>query len=430
MATGSPLTLNQWLERIEACHPSDIELGLDRVRAVAARLELDFSRSRVVTIAGTNGKGSTQTFLDYMLREAGYSTACYSSPHFLRYNERVRINGAEASDEVLCDAFAAVEVSRGEIPLTYFEYGTLAALKIFSQQAPDMVLLEVGLGGRLDAVNIVDPQVAVVTTVALDHTDWLGDTRELIGREKAGIFRTDTPAVCGDPEPPATVAEVAQELGARLYQVGDSFTFQEKQQEQSQSWDWQGRNQQGESVELPDLPVPGLPLPNAATALQVLHLLLDTPSRSCIEAALRNAVMTGRMQRLMLGDTECILDVAHNPQAAQYIAGRLAKSPPAGRLHVLLGMLNDKDVQGVLKALQPVVQCWHFVSLGGPRGQSAAALALRMAELDPQAQCLTYSDVAEALAAVRQQVAVGDRVLIAGSFFTVSEALAQLELQA
>nr|WP_067295159.1 bifunctional tetrahydrofolate synthase/dihydrofolate synthase [Marinobacterium profundum] len=425
MATGSPMALNEWLERIEACHPSDIELGLDRVRDVATRLELDFSRSKVVTIAGTNGKGSTQTFLDCMLREAGYSTGCYSSPHFLRYNERVRINGDEASDEALCSAFEAVEAARGEIPLTYFEYGTLAALKIFSQKAPDFVLLEVGLGGRLDAVNIVDPQVAVVTSIALDHTDWLGDTRELIGREKAGIFRADTPAVCGDPEPPVTVAQAADELGARLYQVGDSFTYLE----QAKGWHWQGRNLQGESVEFHYLPLPGLPLPNAATALQVLHLLLEAPSRSNIESALRNACMTGRMQRLMLDDTECILDVAHNPQAAQYIAGRLAKSPPVGRQHVLLGMLNDKDVNGVLKALQPVAQCWHFAGLGGPRGQSAAALALRMRVLDPLAQCLTYSDVAEALAGVRAQVAAGDRVLIAGSFFTVSEALAKLELQ-
>ncbi len=424
MLSANPETLNEWLERIEACHPSDIELGLERVRDVAARLELDFSRSKVVTIAGTNGKGSTQTFLDCMLREAGYSTGCYSSPHFLRYNERVRISGAEVSDAMLCDAFTAVEAARGEIPLTYFEYGTLAALRIFSQQAPDFVLLEVGLGGRLDAVNIVDPQVAVLTTVALDHTDWLGDTRELIGREKAGIFRANTPAVCGDPEPPETVAQVADQLGARLYQVGDSFTYLE----QAQGWHWQGRDPQGEIVELHYLPLPGLPLPNAATALQVLHLLLDAPSRSSIESALRSAAMTGRMQRLMLGDTECILDVAHNPQAAQYIAGRLAKSPPAGRQHVLLGMLNDKDVDGVLKALQPVGQCWHFASLGGPRGQSGESLAQRMRVLDPRAQCEAYSDVASALVAVRQQLSAGDRLLIAGSFFTVSEALAQLEL--
>lgn len=423
MLSGSPETLSAWLERIEACHPSDIELGLDRVRDVAARLALDFPRSKVVTIAGTNGKGSTQTFLDHMLRSAGYSTACYSSPHFLRYNERVRINGAEVSDAVLCEAFAAVEAARGTIALTYFEYGTLAALKIFAQQAPDVVLLEVGLGGRLDAVNIVDPQVAVVTTVALDHTDWLGDTRELIGREKAGIFRAGTAAVCGDPEPPESVAAVAHELGASLYQVGTDFAYQEL----SSVWHWQGHTREGVAVELTDLPLPVLPLPNAATALQVLHLLLEAPSRKAIESALRAATMTGRMQQLMLGDTECILDVAHNPQAAQYIAGRLAKSPPAGRVHVLLGMLGDKDVSGVLKALQPVGQCWHFASLGGPRGQSAEALAQRMRVLDPQAQCWTYENVASALSGVRQHIGAADQVLIAGSFFTVSEALEQLE---
>ncbi len=425
MVSGNPETLSAWLERIEACHPSDIELGLDRVREVATRLALDLSRSTVVTIAGTNGKGSTQTFLEHMLRNAGYSTGCYSSPHFLRYNERVRMDGAEVADAALCDAFAAIEAARGDIALTYFEYGTLAALHVFSQQAPDYVLLEVGLGGRLDAVNIIDPQVAVVTSIGLDHTDWLGDTRELIGREKAGIFRADAPAVSGDAEPPDSLAEVARELGAQLYQVGDSFDYQV----QASSWCWQGRDLKGNAVALADLPLPGLPLPNAATALQVLHLLLAQPERGAIESALRGASMTGRMQRLMLDGNEYILDVAHNPQAAQYIAGRLAASPVEGRLHVLLGMLSDKDVTGVLKALQPVGQYWHFASLGGPRGQSAESLVRRLRELDPAAHCDAYPDVISALSALRHKLKAGDRVLIAGSFFTVSEALAALELQ-
>jgi dihydrofolate synthase/folylpolyglutamate synthase len=425
MLAENPVSLNDWLSLIEACHPSDIELGLARVQAVADRLELDFSGSRVVTIAGTNGKGSTQTFLDQMLRRHGYSTGSYSSPHFLRYNERVRINGEEVADQLLCDAFAAVDAARGSVALTYFEYGTLAALYIFASASPDYLLLEVGLGGRLDAVNIVDPDVAVVTTVALDHTDWLGDTRELIGREKAGIFRSGQPAICGDPLPPDTVALVAQELGAQLYQVGDAFAWDET----ATDWRWRGLDQQGQAVALDALPVPQLPLPNAATALQVLHLLLEQPRPETIRGALAGARMTGRMQRLMLGDAECILDVAHNPQAAQYIAGRLAAAPQDGRLHLVLGMLGDKDVAGVLRALQPVVDCWHFASLTGPRGQSAQALERQLRELAGDAVCQSYTDVAAALAAVRQQVGVGDRVLIAGSFLTVSDALAQLQLE-
>jgi dihydrofolate synthase/folylpolyglutamate synthase len=425
MLAEKPVSLKDWLSLIDACHPSDIELGLARVQAVADRLALDFSGSTVVTIAGTNGKGSTQTFLDQMLRRHGYSTGCYSSPHFLRYNERVRINGQEVSDRLLCDAFAAVEVARGSIALTYFEYGTLAALHIFASASPDFLLLEVGLGGRLDAVNIVDPDVAVVTTVALDHTDWLGDTRELIGREKAGIFRPGKPAICGDQLPPDTVAAVAQELGAQLYQVGDAFAWDET----ATGWRWRGLDQQGQTVELEALPVPQLPLPNAATALQVLHLLLEQPSLEAIQGALAGARMTGRMQRLALGDAECILDVAHNPQAAQYLAGRLAAAPQDGRLHVVLGMLGDKDVAGVLRALQPVVDSWHFTSLAGPRGQSAQALERQLRELAGDAVCQSYTDVAAALVAVRQQVGVGDRVLIAGSFLTVSDALAQLQLE-
>lgn len=425
MLAENPVSLSDWLSLIEACHPSDIELGLARVQAVADRLELDFCGSTVVTIAGTNGKGSTQTFLDQMLRRHGYSTGCYSSPHFLRYNERVRINGEEVSDPLLCDAFAAVEAARGSVALTYFEYGTLAALHIFASASPDFLLLEVGLGGRLDAVNIVDSDVAVVTTVALDHTDWLGDTRELIGREKAGIFRPGKPAICGDQLPPETVALVAQELGARLYQVGDAFAWDEM----ATDWRWRGLDQQGQAVALEALPVPQLPLPNAATALQVLHLLLERPSPEAIHAALAGARMTGRMQRLALGAAECILDVAHNPQAAQYIAGRLAAAPQGGRLHVILGMLGDKDADGVLRALQPVVDCWHFASLAGPRGQSAEALERKLRELASDAVCQSYADVAAALAAVRQQVGGADRVLIAGSFLTVSDALAQLQLE-
>ncbi|GGO76065.1 bifunctional folylpolyglutamate synthase/dihydrofolate synthase [Marinobacterium nitratireducens] len=418
------MTLNDWLSRIEACHPSDIELGLDRVREVASAMALDFGDSRIVTIAGTNGKGSTQTFLEQMLRASGLSTGCYSSPHFLRYNERVRIDGEPAGDDELCAAFAAVEAARGDTALTYFEFGTLAALRIFADRRPDVVLLEVGLGGRLDAVNIVDPDVALLTTVALDHTDWLGDTRELIGREKAGIFRGARPAVCGDPEPPSSVAEVAAGLGAELHQVGQTFGWRAE----GERWHWHGRDRDGREVTLSDLPLPGLPTPNAATALQALYLLLQAPAREAIETGLRKAAMTGRMQRVELDGADCILDVAHNPEAAQYIAGRLAQQPPAGRRFVLLGMLGDKDVGGVLSALAPVTDVWYLAGLEGPRAQSGERLAQRLETVAPGAEFSVHGDVATALAALRRELQPDDRVLIAGSFFTVSAALSALEL--
>ncbi|NVK44562.1 MAG: bifunctional tetrahydrofolate synthase/dihydrofolate synthase [Oceanospirillaceae bacterium] len=418
------MTLNDWLSRIEACHPSDIELGLDRVREVADALALDFGDTRIVTIAGTNGKGSTQTFLDGMLRASGLSTGCYSSPHFLRYNERVRFSGVEADDNELCDAFAAVETARGDIPLTYFEFGTLAALKLFAERRPDVLLLEVGLGGRLDAVNIVDPDVAVLTTVALDHTDWLGDTRDAIGREKAGIFRPGRPAVCGDADPPSSVETVAGDLGAALYQVGQQFDWRAE----GAGWSWQGLDGSGRKLSLDGLPLPGLPTPNAATALQVLHLLLESPERAAIEKALEQASMTGRMQRTLLDGAECILDVAHNPEAAGYIAGRLAQMPAGGRRHLLLGMLGDKDVSGVIGALAPVTDRWYLAGLEGPRAQSGERLAQVLEQQVPGASSSVHDDVASALLALRRELEPGDRVLIAGSFFTVSAALAELEL--
>ncbi|MFC6673492.1 bifunctional tetrahydrofolate synthase/dihydrofolate synthase [Marinobacterium aestuariivivens] len=425
MQAVTELTLNEWLSRIEACHPSEIELGLDRIRDVARQLALDFGATRVVTIAGTNGKGSTQTFLDRILRHGGHSTGCYSSPHFLRYNERVRLNGEEVSDGLLCDAFAAVERARGTTPLTYFEFGTLAALKIFADARPEYLLLEVGLGGRLDAVNIIDADVAVVTTVALDHTDWLGDSRELIGREKAGIFRAGRAAVCGDPQPPVTVAEVATQLGACLHQVGQTFSWQSG----DSSWDWQGLNARGEAVEMSGLPLPALPLPNAATALQVLHLLPDPVPRQAIERGLQDARMTGRMQRISLDGSDCILDVAHNPEAAGYIAARLRAMPVRGRRHLLLGMLGDKDVAGVLAALAPLADRWHLAGLAGARGQSSDRLAETLDRVDDSASRALYPDVASALQGLRGELTADDQVLIAGSFFTVSEALAQLKLE-
>lgn len=285
-------SLSEWLTWMEQCHPAEIELGLERVSRVAESLQLDLSASTVVTIAGTNGKGSTLTFLNRIYREAGYRVGAYTSPHFIDYNERVQINGVNASDQQLCDAFQKIDQARGDIPLTYFEFGTLAALVIFSAEKPDLVLLEVGLGGRLDAVNIIDPDIAVVTTVAIDHVDWLGDDRNKIGYEKAGIFRAGRPAVCGDLDPPPSVAEYAAQIGAQLYQSGTHFSITADEN----GWNWFAQGEPEPVIS--QLPLPALPLQNAATALQAVQLIPLPVTPQQIRDGIARAQMTGRMQRL------------------------------------------------------------------------------------------------------------------------------------
>ncbi|WP_051560407.1 bifunctional tetrahydrofolate synthase/dihydrofolate synthase [Marinobacterium jannaschii] len=415
------LSLEQWLSWIEACHPAEIELGLGRVSEVAGRMKLDLGQSQVITIAGTNGKGSTVAYLESILRGAGYSVGCYTSPHFIKYNERIRINGSNASDQSICYAFAAINQAREEIELTYFEYGTLAALQIFTQAQPDVVLLEVGLGGRLDAVNIVDADISVVTTVSIDHVDWLGDDRNQIGREKAGVFRADRPAVCGEPEPPLSIAEVAAETGARLVQVGVDFSYRLG----DAGWSWSGFDAGGQEVQLNGLALPQLPLANAATAAQVVKLLPLVVSDQQISDGISAARLTGRMQHVQLPEGDCWLDVAHNPEAAELLAKRLADSSAPVRL--VLGMLADKDIGAVVELIRPVVSSWYLAGLDVPRGQSADNLAQHMIESDHHRK---FSSVAAALGQARADLQAGERLIVAGSFFTVSDALEVLSGEA
>ena len=422
MQSEFPTTLDAWLQRIESCHPSEIELGLDRIRRVAEQLEIDLGSGRRVLIAGTNGKGSTATMLESVARSAGLSTGLYTSPHFLRYNERVRINGEEVTDACLCHCFERIEQARGEVPLTYFEYGTLAALLCFAQAQPDLMLLEVGLGGRLDAVNIVDCDLAIVTTVALDHTDWLGDDREQIGYEKAGIMRSGKPALCGDAQPPQRLLEHARALQAPLLVRDRDYGARL----QGSVWDWNGVDAQGHALSYPGLPLPALPLVNAASVVQALVLLqLDIP-RTALEEGLREARMTGRMQSVELPEGPCILDVAHNPEAAEYMARRLESIPLRGRLHLVIGMLSDKDIEQVIRQLQPQVDCWYPATLDGPRGTAASRLAREISALGGVlGGC--HETVAEALAAARAAMEPGDGLLVAGSFLTVTAALETLK---
>lgn len=419
-------SLEQWLSWIERCHPTEIELGLERLRSVYQRMQLDFSASKIITIGGTNGKGSTVALLDQVLRDSGYSVGCFTSPHFLRYNERIKLAGRPVDDALLCQAFAVIEQVRGDISLTYFEYNALAALHVFAVTQPDFMLLEVGLGGRLDAVNIIDADLSVVTTVAIDHIDWLGDDREQIGFEKAGIFRAGRPALCGDPSPPERLVEHARAIGAPLYSRGQAYTLEERADGQ---WCWQGVGAQGEALQYSSLPDINLPKANAATVLQILALLDIRPPQSQLAGSLSKASLTGRMQQVTHQGGHYLLDVAHNPEAASYLCAQLEKRPVAGETVLVLGMLADKDIDQVLQALKPVIDRWLLVTLAVPRGQTAAELARKLQRqgvaVDRQT---TYDSVHEALVAVQAGLHENDRVVIAGSFFTVSAALTELKM--
>lgn len=426
MKTAFPESLDAWLTQIEQCHPSTIDLGLDRIRVVAQRLGLSLSRSKVITVAGTNGKGSTTTMLDSVLREAGFRCGLYTSPHFLRYNERIRINGAEVSDQTICDAFAKIETARGDISLTYFEYGTLAALLCFMEADLDYVVLEVGLGGRLDAVNLIDADVAVLTTVALDHQEWLGDTVEKIGFEKAGIFRAGKPAICGLLNPPQSVIDHAANIGAQFSHRGTDFGVALTTAE---SWSWfsQTNNQ---PVELSGLVKPTLPMINAAVVLEVLKQLGLTLTIEQINTGLSRALMTGRMQHVSVDGKQIVLDVAHNPEAAGYLDQWLKDNPIAGKNRVLIGMLADKDMRSTLQVLGDIAADWTFVTLLGPRGNPAAHLAEIYAQVaDTNDKAVSVSDnIGAALYELIESSSENDRIIVCGSFLTVTEALTALKL--
>ncbi|MFP3998055.1 bifunctional tetrahydrofolate synthase/dihydrofolate synthase [Pseudomonas capeferrum] len=421
-------SLGEWLAYLEQLHPSAIDMGLERSQNVLARLALGKLAPRVVTVTGTNGKGSTCAFVAAMLRAQGLKVGVYSSPHLLRYNERVLIDGQEASDERLCDAFAAVEAARGEISLTYFEMGTLAAFWLFYQSKLDAVVLEVGLGGRLDTVNVVDADLALVTSIGVDHVDYLGDTRECVAFEKAGIFRAGKPALCGDLDPPQPLLDKAQELAAPLYLRGRDFDLASS----DAVWHWRGTTAEGGRVELRDLPLLDLPMENATLALQA-YLLMGLPwDAGQIRQALLDTRITGRLDRRQLNwqgtPVELLLDVGHNPHAAAYLARRLAARPPKGRRLAVFGLLADKDLQGVVEPLQGLVDDWAVAPLDTPRSRPAAELANALTNLG--ASVKSYASVDAALEGQCAQATADDQILLFGSFFCVAQALEWLARQA
>jgi dihydrofolate synthase/folylpolyglutamate synthase len=423
-AATRPRDLAGWLAYLETLHPKAIALGLDRVRAVLARLAAPIA-CPVITVTGTNGKGSTSAMLEAMLRAAGYGTGLYTSPHLMRYHERVRLDGREASDAELLEAFARVEEARtaGEVPvpLTYFEFGTLAALWLFARRAPDALVLEVGLGGRLDAVNVVDADVAVVTSVDLDHRDWLGDTRESVGREKAGVFRACRVAVCGDADPPRSLVDEAARVNARLLVNGRDFAAIP---EGSQ---WRYRGPGGDRYGLPHPALRGrYQLDNAACAITALDALRDRlpVGANAVRDGLVGVELAGRFQ-VLPGRPTRVVDVAHNPHAARAFAQTLGSMGYHPRTHAVFAMLGDKDLDGVVAAMRDVVDRWTVAPLPGPRGSTAETLAAALARNGvPPDRIATAPDVASAWRAVRGAAAEADRIVAFGSFLTVAAALA------
>ncbi|MCC8686489.1 bifunctional tetrahydrofolate synthase/dihydrofolate synthase [Xanthomonas campestris pv. raphani] len=416
----TPNTLSDWLAYIEQQHPSAIAMGLERVREVAARLQIAAPAAHVIVVGGTNGKGSTVAFIEAIGRAAGWKVGAYTSPHLLRYNERVRIDGVEASDAQLVAAFAAVEAARGDTALTYFEFGTLAALWLLQQSALELAVLEIGLGGRLDAVNIIDADVAVITTVDIDHTDWLGEDREAIGAEKAGIIRGWKPVVLGEIDPPSSVLRRAYQLGANAIRAGSDY-FHEPID--AQHWRWR------DVAQTLELPMPALQAPvqlaNAAAAIAALQALpVEVPATAWAQGVTA-AQLPGRLQRVARDGVELMLDVGHNPQAARALAQALGTATPAGTTVALYAALADKDVQGVVEALAGCVDQWALAGLEGARGQSAEALRARL-QGTAAAQAACHGDVAGALRAVLAGTQPGDRVLVFGSFHTVADALQAL----
>jgi dihydrofolate synthase/folylpolyglutamate synthase len=414
--------LAEWLAFVEHQHVRPIDLGLDRVAKVRDLLGLKVT-APVIIVGGTNGKGSTCAMLECILGCAGYRTGLYTSPHLLRYNERVRVEGREASDEVLAAAFARIEAARGEIPLTYFEFGTLAAMCVFADAKLDAIILEVGLGGRLDAVNVFEPDCSIVTGVAMDHMDYLGDTREKIGFEKAGIYRAGKPAICADPQPPQSLLDHAAAIGADLRRIGHEFGYSGDRQQ----WNWWGKALRRSALAYPALRGANQLL-NASGALAALEALSDClpVNMQAVREGLLKVELTGRFQTLP-GRPTVILDVAHNPQSAGVLAENLSNMGYAPETYAVVGMLADKDIEGSVRLLDRRVDHWIVVGLEGPRALSSEAMAERLRAAGVTGDVVSAPSPQLGLAAARERAEPDDRIVVFGSFLTVAGVLPAAE---
>ncbi len=411
-------TLQQWLDWQESLHWTSIDLGLGRIREVAQNLQLLDPPFTVITVAGTNGKGSTIALLESMLLAEGYTTGAYTSPYLYRYNERIKLTGKEATDAQICEAFQVIDNARGDISLTYFEFATLAAIWVFKQQKIQVALLEVGMGGRLDAVNLWDSDVAVITSIGIDHVKWLGDNREDIAREKAGIMRVGHPVISGDLDPPYSISEQARRVGAILLQAGEYFFWE------TGKAGWQLCC--GETRWI-DLPLPALKgaiqINNAAVAVTVLQALQDVfpVTEKAIHAGLQHVVLPGRLECIQ-HEPEVILDVAHNAHAAQQLAAWLADHPVRGNTYALFSMLDDKDIAVVAKIMDIVVDGWFVAGLGDIRGLEADKLVKEM-QLEPErlSRIKAFETLDLAWESCKKQAKKADRIIVFGSFLVLSE---------
>jgi dihydrofolate synthase/folylpolyglutamate synthase len=416
-----PRTLAEWLDYQQGVHALGVDLGLDRVHTVWQRMGAPVVGRRVITVGGTNGKGSTVAFLEATLTAAGQRVGCFTSPHLIHYNERIRITGVDVDDAALMESFERIEQARGEITLTYFEFGTLAAFDLFARANLDVAVLEVGLGGRLDAVNLIDADAVIITTVDLDHVEWLGPDRDSIGREKAGIARRDRPAIVGESDPPRGLLEALSSRGARVEQAGRAFHVERSRHR------WQWRHQDGTTLSLPDpqlaAPVQYANAASAIAALHALHLIDPADLERAAAAGMHQPRAPARLQALG-GDPVLIVDVGHNPQAARALADWL-DTQPGGRVHAVYGALSDKDVGGVMTALGPRIAHWHLAGLeqDTPRGLPASVLAGVLHQVLPRAAHDTHPDVHHALAAARAGARGGERILAFGSFFVAAAVL-------
>jgi len=414
-------TLDQWLSYLEGMHPTEIDLGLDRIQQVADRLELYSIAPEVITVAGTNGKGTSCAFLEAYSTKQGKSVGLYTSPHLIRFNERVRIDLEDLQDKVFIDAFEAIEEARGSISLTYFEYSTLAALWIFKQSALDVVILEVGLGGRLDAVNIIDPDLALVTSISVDHEAWLGSDIEKIGREKAGIFRANVPAVYGAAGQPDSIGRYADEVGANFFQAGSAYATEYHED----TWSWDGLIEDWSTFD--GLVYPSFPVQNIATCIAGLSALGWTLDRDALNWAIENAYIRGRMEPFDHQGVSGWLDVAHNPDAAAHLATQLGKKNVQGAQRIaILGCMADKDIEGVIDELESSFDQWLCINLPLDRAIDSGELVNQLTQR--KLDTVDCKDFETAFKHCRSIAQVQDlQVVVLGSFFTVAEAILYYE---
>jgi len=417
-------TLNEWLAWQETLHPSEIELGLERVKKVFNQLHSEKVSFKVITVAGTNGKGSSVAMLESILLQAGYNVGCYTSPHIMRYNERIHMNGLVIDDDALMNAFERIDHARADISLTYFEFATLAALDIFYGAQLDVVVLEVGLGGRLDAVNIIDPDISLITTIDIDHTNWLGNDREAIAKEKAGIMRSQNPVIFSGTEIPNSIRFIANELMAKLYILDEDYHYSKTES----GWSWQDKEKN-----ITALPMPVLSgshqLQNAAgviKALKEMEHILPVNNQS-IREGLLSINLNGRFQVIpaSLDIAEQIFDVAHNPNAMEQLAKNLSSRKVKGKTVVVIGMLSDKNYNKALESLLPLVDTWYCGNLQTSRGLSAKELGKSLSTSIDFSRVRVFDSIKMAYQMACKGTNTDDRIVVTGSFFTVAEVLEQ-----